>query len=135
MKRKFLSNVSVLHQKVFKKIQYQLMKICQFLTMVNIFVLDAIFLNQFINDCVHYIFAGLFFMTKREHSWSKEEVFLFQLESSFRSWDNQILYFEIFKCYDVIKCQHETRNTFYWIIWEVNRVWKWNLATLFNMTK
>ena len=102
MKRQFLSNAFVLHQKVFKKIQYQLMKICQFLTMVNIFLLDAIFLNQFIKDCVHYIFAGLFFMTKREHSWDKEEVFLVHLEIFFRSWDNQVLYFEIFKCYDVI---------------------------------
>ena len=35
--------------------------------------------------CVRYIFASLFFMSKREHLWNKEECFLFHLESSFRS--------------------------------------------------
>ena len=36
---------------------------------------------------------------------------LFHLESSFRSWDNQILTFQIFKFHDIIKClsmKHET---------------------------
>ena len=67
--------------------------------------------------CVRYIFASLFFMSRehlREHLWNKEECFLFHLESSFRSWDNQILTFQIFKCHDVIKCpsmKHETHFT------------------------
>ena len=64
--------------------------------------------------CVCYIFANLFFMSKREHLWNKEECFLFHLESSFCSWDNQILTFQIFKCHDVIKCpsmKHEIHFT------------------------
>ena len=35
---------------------------------------------------------------------TRESVFLFCLESSSRSDDNQILTFQIFKCHDVIKC-------------------------------
>ena len=31
--------------------------------------------------------------------------------------------------------KQEIRNTFYWITWEVNTVWWWNLATLCNITK
>ena len=61
--------------------------------------------------CVCYIFASLFFMSKREHLWNKEKCFLFHLEILFRSWDNQILTFQIFKCHEVIKCpsmKHET---------------------------
>ena len=53
----------------------------------------------------------LFFMSKREHLWNKEKCFLLHFESSFRSWDNQILNFQIFKCHDIIKClsmKHET---------------------------
>ena len=30
---------------------------------------------------------------------------------------------------------HQTRNTFYGLTWEVNRVWSWNLASLCNITK
>ena len=54
------------------------------------------------------------FLSKREHLWNKEECFLFHLESSFCSWDNQILTFQIFKCHDVIKCpnmKHKTHFT------------------------
>ena len=61
--------------------------------------------------CVHYIFACLFFMSKREHLGNKEECFLFRHENSFHSRDNQILTFQIFKCHDVMKCpsmKHET---------------------------
>ena len=67
-----------------------------------------------LKGCVHYIFAGLFFTSKREHLWNKEECFLFLLKSFFRSWDNQILTFKIFKCHDVIKCpsmKHKTHFT------------------------
>ena len=58
---------------------------------------------------VGYIFTSLFY--KREHFWNKEKCFLFHFESSFRSSDNQILDFQIFKCNDVIKnpsMKHET---------------------------
>ena len=61
--------------------------------------------------CVRYIIPSLFFMSKKEHLWNKEKYFLFHFESSFRSWDNQILTFQIFKCHDVTKClsmKHET---------------------------
>ena len=43
---------------------------------------------------------------------TRKNVFLFHFEkSSFRSWDNQILTFQIFQCHDVIRClsiKHET---------------------------
>ena len=56
----------------------------------------------------------LFCMSKREQSWSKEKCFLFHFESSFCSWDNQVLTFPILKCHDVIRClsmKHETHFT------------------------
>ena len=64
--------------------------------------------------CVRYIFASMFFMSKRQHFQNKEKCLLFHLESSFCFWDNQILTFQIFKCHDVIKClsmKHETHFT------------------------
>ena len=73
------------------------------------------FSDQFrVKVCVCYIFASLFFMPKRKHLWNKEECFSFHLESSFHSWDNHFLTFQIFKCHDVIKCssmKHETHFT------------------------
>ena len=35
---------------------------------------------------------------------TRKNVFLFHFESSFRSSDNQVLNFQIFKCHDVVKC-------------------------------
>ena len=64
--------------------------------------------------CVHYIFASLFFRSKRKHLWNKGKCFLFHLKSSFLSWVNQILTFQIFKCHDIIKSlsiKHETHFT------------------------
>ena len=46
-----------------------------------------------LKGCVHYIFATLFLISKREHLWNKEEPFLFHIESSLHSWNNQILTF------------------------------------------
>ena len=74
-------------------------------------VLDEAVLHK---GCVRYNFACLFFRFKRENLWNKEECFLFHLESSFRSWDNQIVTFQIFDCHDIIKClsmKHETHFT------------------------
>ena len=68
--------------------------------------------NPMVKGCVPYIFASLFFMSKRELLWNKEKGFLFHFKSPFRFWDNQILIFQIFKCHDVIKClsmKHETQ--------------------------
>ena len=44
--------------------------------------------------CVRYIFASLFCKFKGEYLWNKEKCFSYQFESSFRSWDNQILTFQ-----------------------------------------
>ena len=63
---------------------------------------------------VHNIFASLFCMSKKEHLWNEKKCDLFHFESSFRSWNNQILTFQIFKCHDVINClsmKHEKRFT------------------------
>ena len=46
-------------------------------------------LRVILKDCVHYIFASLFCLSKRQHLWNKEKCFLFNFESSFCSWDNQ----------------------------------------------
>ena len=42
-------------------------------------------------------------MSEREDLWDKEKRFLFHFESSFRSSDNQILYFHMFNCHDINK--------------------------------
>ena len=57
--------------------------------------------NQ-LKACVRYTFASLFCTAKIEHFWNKGKCFLLHFETSFRSWDNQILTFQIFQCYDVI---------------------------------
>ena len=57
---------------------------------------------------------------------------LFHVKSSFHSWDNHFLTFQIFKCHDVIKClgiKHETHFT------ETNHSLVINMATLWNITK
>ena len=86
--------------------------------------------SHILKGCVRYIFTSLFFISKREHLWNKEKCFLFHFESSFRSWDNQILTFQIFKCHDVIKYPSINTKHIYWITWEVKTVWQWNLASL-----
>ena len=79
---------------------------------------------EIFEGCVCYIFAIMFYKSKWEYLWNKEKRFLLHFESSFRSWDNQILTFQIFKCHEVIKVpKHETQNSFYWITWEVITVW------------
>ena len=57
-----------------------------------------------LKGCVRYIFANLFFKSKRGHLSNKEKYFLFHFKSSFRSQENQILEFYILKFHDVIKC-------------------------------
>ena len=59
---------------------------------------------KYFKCCVHYIFASSASMSNKEHFWNKGKWFLFLFESSFCSWDNQILNFQIFKCHHVIKC-------------------------------
>ena len=52
------------------------------------------------------------FVCLNESTRETRKCFLFHFESSFRSRDNQILTFQTFKSYDVIKClsmKHETR--------------------------
>ena len=54
--------------------------------------------------CVRYIFASVFFKSKREHLSNEEKCFLFHFKSSFRSQENQILEFYILQFDDVTKC-------------------------------
>ena len=49
-------------------------------------------------------FCQFVFKSKREHLSNQEKCFLFHLKISFRSGENQILKFHIFKFRDVIKC-------------------------------
>ena len=47
-------------------------------------------------------------------AWGPKKAFLFHFKGSFRSWDSQILTFQVFKCHDVIKClsmKHKTHET------------------------
>ena len=73
----------------------------------------------FFKSCVLYIFNSLFFVSKRKHLWNKEECFLFHLESSFRSWNNQILTFQIFKCQTSWNAQ----------AWNTKHIWLNNLGS------
>ena len=54
-----------------------------------------------LEGCVRYIFASLFFKSKREHLSDWGKCFLFHFKSSFRS---QILELYILKFHDVVKC-------------------------------
>ena len=69
-------------------------------------------ISRMVKGCVRYIFATLLCVAKRECFWNKKKCcFFFQFESSFRSWDNQILIFQVFRYCDVIKClsvKHKT---------------------------
>ena len=58
-----------------------------------------------IKGCVRYAFASFFFKSKKEHLRNKEKCFLFHFKSSFRSRENQISEFLVFKFHEVIKCQ------------------------------
>ena len=67
-----------------------------------------------LKGCVRYIFISLLYMPKKEHLWNKEKCFLSHFKSSFCSWDNQVLNFQVLKSHDVIKClsmKHETYFT------------------------
>ena len=66
-------------------------------------------------------FSLVCFLSLKESTWeTRKNVFLFHFKSSFRSRENQILEFEIFKFHDVILPEHRTRNKFYGITREVN---------------
>ena len=56
---------------------------------------------QWFKGCVSCIFASLFCMFKREHSW-KKKIFYF-ISKALHYWDNQILNFQIFKCQGIVK--------------------------------
>ena len=60
-------------------------------------------------------------MSKREHFWDEKKCYLFHFGSSFCSWDNQIMTFQISWHHKMPK--HKTRNTFLWITWKVNTVY------------
>ena len=77
----------------------------------------------FFKDCDHYIFASLVGMFNREHLRNKGKCFLFHLQSTFHSWDNQILTFPLLTCHYVSNCLSMKHETFYWITWEPNTVW------------
>ena len=79
------------------------------------FILLICGLLRSFKGCGCYIFTGLFCISAREHLWNKEKCFLFHFESSFHSWDNQILTFHVFSnlSYEVVKMpKHETWNLF-----------------------
>ena len=60
-------------------------------------VLKAVFKGS-----VRYTFTS-FCMSKRKLFRNKEKC-LFHFDSSFSSWENQVLTFHMFKCHDAIKC-------------------------------
>ena len=63
------------------------------------------------------------FLSLNKNTCQTRKMFFIHFKSSFRSPENQILEFYIFKFHEVIKClKHKTRNTFHWITWEVNKV-------------
>ena len=62
----------------------------------------------------------------RRAFWNSGKKILFHFKSSFLASDIQILEFLDLKHHDVM-LKHETRNTFPWIIWEVNTVCSKNI--------
>ena len=87
-----------------------------------------------LNGCVCYIFASLFFKStalvkqKKKFFISLQKLFLFLRKSNFRILDIQISWYHQMP-------MHKTRNTFYWITWEVSTICKWNLVSLCCVTK
>ena len=81
-------------------------------------------IGSLIKGCVRFVYASLFFMSRREHLRSKEKLFYFTLKAHFVleifNFSNSNFNFSNIKCHDVIKClsmRHSTR------IIEVNTVW------------
>ena len=60
---------------------------------ITLLVLSSEKKNTCFKGYVRYIFASLFYWSKREHFRNKEKCFLFHFESSNCSWDNRILTF------------------------------------------
>ena len=83
-----------------------------------------------LKGCVHYIFASLCFKFKLQKIFfiPLKKLFLFFRISNFR-----ILHFQISWRRQMHK--HETRNTFYWITYEANTFFLWNLASLCHIKK
>ena len=63
-----------------------------------------------VKDCVA-TFLLIYFVCLKESTFETRKKCLFHFESSFRSWDNQILTFQMFKCHDVIKYLHMKHET------------------------
>ena len=66
-------------------------------------------ISKIFKGCVGYVVAS--FVASLKEQFLKAEKMFFHPESSLHFWGNQILTFQIFKCYDVIKClnmKHET---------------------------
>ena len=59
---------------------------------------------------------------------SLQKLFSLLRKSNFRIWDIQISW-----CHQMPK--HKTKNTFYWITWDVNTVCQWNLPSLCHIMK
>ena len=88
-----------------------------------------------IKGCVQHI-ASLFFKSKRQLLWNLEKMSFISLQKLFsflRKSNFRILDVQISWCHQMSK--HKTRNTFYWITWEVNKVCYWNLASLCLISK
>ena len=55
-------------------------------------------------EFVSATFLLVCFLSLKESTWEKRKKKLFHFKSSFRSRENQILGFKVFKFHDVIKC-------------------------------
>ena len=65
---------------------------------------------------------------KKSFYFTSKALFVLSRKSNFRDLDVQIAW-----CHQMPK--HKTRNTFYWITWEINTVCQWDLASLYHITK
>ena len=88
-----------------------------------------------LKGCVHYIFASLFFMSKREHFVNKKKCFHFTSKVLFVLEIIKFNFSDIQMSWRHQMSKHETRNIFYRITWEVNTVCWWNLTSLCRVTK
>ena len=82
---------------------------------------------------VHYILAGLFFLSKRENSLNLEKWFCFTLKALSVLVKSKFWYFGYLNPWRHQMPQQKTRKNFYWKTWEVNTVCSVKLACAVNI--
>ena len=95
----------------------------------------------FFNLIISWVFISttfllVCFVCLEESTFEKRKTFLFHFESSFCSWDNHILTFQIFTCHDVIKYLMMKHKAYFTEqLGKQTQSGVWYLASICNITK